>query len=538
MGRKSVMFALAALLAIVLSGSLDIARSEEPAPPAIVIWQGLVEVNGSAIFSANQTLVILPGTTVRIRTVEPSCTEGSAPVITVAGHLVADGNDTAHIRFVSVTADGAICTAGREALLIYSGKSARDQSLTFCDFTGGTLLCYQTALSVLNCTFNHTQVRFSGDNSTVEGCTFLDSPLSVFPSSATLIANNTLTRSAQDESGIYLYDRAIVRNNTISNCVSGIEASIWISGTVAGNTITGCLEAVNSTGGLDITRNSLTGNGVGVRSWSGLDRLDQNLIAGNDIGIASLSRLAGTENNTFRTPGGTANRLADIQEMVLVSGQVVDGNGQTLAAAVTIQDSTGRTVFTGDPKFLALTAYEKLPDGTERRYTPLSAKTTVLGASNSTVLNGSFSISFRLRLDLYPDLIVQSFRGPLSGVAAGDRVPLTVTVRNTGKVLARNFRVAIYVDGEQVDLRHVNSLGPGEGRNLTFDWTASAGTHSFKAVADSTAVVGELSEKDNSRSFSAELRAPISARAVPMTLPLVLLIVAGMVVLVMTTPRD
>jgi len=538
MSRASVVFALAALLALSLAQTLDNARPEEPVPPALVVWQGEMEVNGSVIFTANQTLVIMPGTIVRIRTVEPSCTEGSAPVITVLGDLVADGNDTARIRFVSVTADGAVCTAGREALLIYSGQSARNQSLTSADFTGGTLLCYQTALSVQNCTFNHTQVRFSGDNSTVEGCTFLDSPLSVFPRSATIISNNTFTRTAQDESGIYLYDSAAVLNNTISNCVSGIEAYIWISGTVAGNTITGCLEAVNSTGALDIGQNRLTGNGIGVRSWSGLDRLDGNLIAGNDIGIASLGRLAGTGNNTFRTPGGTANRLADVQELVLVSGQVVDGNGQTLFAAVTIRDSTGRTLFTGDPKFLALTAWEKLPDGTERRYSPFNASTTVLGASNSTVLDGNFSIGFTVRLDLYPDLIVQSFRGPLSGAAAGDRVPLTMTVRNTGNVPAHDFQVAASVDGEPAYLVHVNSLKPGEGRNLTFEWTASAGTHSFKAMADSTAAVSELSEKDNSRSIRAEIRAPVSARAVPLTLPLVLLIVAGMVILVMTTPRE
>jgi hypothetical protein len=529
---------LAAALSLALPGLAGNARADEPAPPARVVWQGEVEVNGSVVFSADQTLVILPGTTVRIRMVEPSCTEGTAPVITVGGDLVADGNESARIRFVSVTADGSVCTFGREAVLVYSGGAARNQSLSCSDFTGGTLLCYRTDMPIRNCTFNQTQVRFSGANSSVENCTFIDAPLTVLPSSAMLIANNTFTRGAQEESGIYLYDSAEVLDNTISNCVSGIETSIWINGTVRGNTITGCLEAINSTGALDISENTLTGNGVGLRSWAGLDRPAGNIIGDNDVGIASLGHVAGASNNTYRTADGRPNRQADIREMVLATGGCVDGNGQALDAPVTIADSAGRTVFSGDPEFVALTAYEKLPDGTERRYTPFSARASLAGASNSTMLDGSYNISFALRLELYPDIRVENFRGSFSGAAPGDQVLLTITLRNTGPVAARNFRVAAFADGHQAYLQYVNILGPGEGRNLTFRWTASAGAHSFRAVADPAGAVTELSEKDNSRSFSAEVSSPISARAVPMTVPVVLLVIAGLALILLAGPKD
>jgi len=523
-------------LAILFPGNIPVAG--EVAPPAEVIWQGDVLVNQSVTFDTNQTLIILPGTTVRIKTVAPSCTEGDAPVVTVAGNLVANGNETARIRFISVTSDGAVCTDGREALLVYSGASGRNQSISFSDFTGGSLLGYRTALRVRHCTFNQTGVRFSADNSTVENCNFLNSTLSVFPRSATVIANNSFTRQLQDEAAIYLYDSATVVNNTISNCVSGIEASIWISASITKNTITGCLEAINSTGALDIIGNNLTGNGVGVRSWAGLDRLTGNIIAGNEVGVISLGSLPGVGNNTFRSTGGAPNRLADVQEMVLASGGCVDGNGQTVSAAVTIRDSTGRTVFSGDPEFVPLTAYEKLADGTERRYTPFMAQASLAGASNSTTLEGNYSVSFSIRLELYPELSVQALRGSFKDASVGGQVPMTIQVRNAGKVAARNFRVAAFVDGKPAFVQHVNSLNPGEARNLTFEWTASKGRHTFRAMADSLGTVTENSEKDNSRSFSAEVRSPPAVPTATMVVPMVLLILIGLAFVFVAKPGN
>ncbi len=513
----------AAFLAVPFPAPQAAGTADATAPPELIVWQGTIEVNESIVFNADQTLVISPGTTVLIRTVAPSCTEGTAPVMTVAGDLVADGNDTARIRFVSVTADGEICTAGREAVLVYAGPNPRNQSISNSDFIGGTLACYQAAIPLLDCTFKNTQARFSGDRSVVERCTFLDSPLTVFPGSSTVIANCTFGRTEKDDSGIYLFDRATVRGNTITGCVSGVEASIWVEGTVTGNSITGCLEAINSTGALDIVGNSITGNGVGIRSWAGLDRLDGNLIAENDLGIASLGRLAVMVGNTFRSPSGAANRIADIQEMVLASGVCVDGNGQTIGVPVTIRDSTGRTVFFGDPEFVPLTAYRRMPDGTERRYSPFLANATSGSVSNSTVLDGTYNVSFSLRLDLYPELTVESFWGPASAAGPGGTAPMTITVRNTGNVPARNFRVAASVDGQPAFLQHVNSLEPGQARNLTFEWPVTAGRHMFVAVADPALTVSEPSEADNTRAFSADIRGRAPAMDVPAVMPLVML---------------
>ena len=124
MSRSMPVFVLAVLAVLALIAPAGTARAGDPAPPSTVVWQGEVVVNQSVVFNASQTLVILPGTTVLVRTVEPSCTNGSAPVITVTGDLVARGNDTARIQFRSVTADGTVCASGREALLIYSDRKS------------------------------------------------------------------------------------------------------------------------------------------------------------------------------------------------------------------------------------------------------------------------------------------------------------------------------------------------------------------------------------------------------------------------------
>jgi len=526
---------LVALLSTVLALAPPPAAAQEPAP-AVVIWEGRVLVNESVTFGADRTLVIRPGTEVRIRALAPSCTEGSAPLVTVAGGLVADGNGSARIRFIYVTEDGEVCAAGREALLVYAGPGAGPQSLSFADFTGGSFFGYRTALDLHDCTFNLTQVRFSGDASTVRNCTFRDSPLSVFPPSRTVIASNVFGRGLPDESGIYLYDCATVTNNTISGCVSGIEASIWVGGTVSGNDISGCLEAINSTGTLRIAENRLTGNGIGVRSWAGLDRLSGNLIAGNDIGVASLGPLEGTRDNLFIGPGGERNRLADVNEMVLAAGSCGDANGQPLRTPVTITDSGGRTVFSGDPEFVVLTAYERLPDGSERRHLPFTATASKAGARNSTTLDGTYSISFTLRLDLYPDLSVRSLGGPIDGASPGDRVPLTVRVQNLGQVPARNFRIAVYIDGEVAYRQPVDSLSPGGWRNLTFDWTATPGKHTVRAVADSGMDLAELSEGNNQRSLPAVVRsAPPPPRA--MAIGMVILTGAALALVAMSSPR-
>jgi len=528
MSCKKALIVLSAVLALPLAVLPEASHPEGAGLPAEVVWQGDIWVNESVIFQPNQTLIILPGTTVHIKMVAASCTEGSAPMVTAAGNFFADGNGTARIRFETYSSNGTPCTAGREAVLLYSNGTSYSQSITRADFQGGALLAFRANLTLNNCTFNYTPVKLSSDSSVIEDCRFTDSPLTVFPTSATVIRNNFLGRTGPDDVGIYLYDGVAVRGNTITNCLSGIEASVWVSGDITGNTITGCSEAVNSTGALNISGNTLTGNGIGVRSWTGMDIISGNLLAGNDIGVITLGHSPATAGNTFSAPNGTGNRRADIQEMLIASGAVLDGNGQPQTARVTVKDAFGSVVYFGDPEFMALTAYEKAPGGAEMRYPPFTATAELAGATNSTTFNGTYNTSFTIRLDLLPDLSFVSFKGPAGEVRPGELVRIRFAVQNTGNVSARGFRVLVTIDGKQAFLRQLTSLGPGEVHNYTFDWSAEEGRHDFKAVLDPAGGVGELSEKNNQRSFSAEVRPAQKLPPMSSALMLVLLIGAAL----------
>jgi hypothetical protein len=200
-------------------------------------------------------------------------------------------------------------------------------------------------------------------------------------------------------------------------------------------------------------------------------------------------------------------------------------------------DRSGRTVFEGEPDFVALETYERRPDGSEARYAPFTASASYAGASDSTVLNGTCNVSFVLRLDLLPELSVVSFRGPSAGARPGERVLVSLTVRNSGKVPARDFSVEVRIDGRTALVRYVNILDAGQTRNFTFEWPASAGKHSFRAVADPQGAVGEPDRSDDERAFTAEVRPAQELPPMSMTLMLVLFIAAAFAVMVIAWPK-
>ena len=525
-----------ALVSLALLLPSNMAAADDTQAPAQVVWRGDVWVNESVAFGPGQTLVIEPGTTVHIRMVAPSCTEGDAPVLTVGGNLVADGNATDRIRFETFFGNGTPCTIGRQAVFIHSTGEGGAQSIAYSDFTGGSFIGYGAGLTIRNSTFNWTRLRLTNDNSVVENCTFLDSPVSVFPASTTVIRNNHISRDAPEDSGIYLYDGVAVTGNTISGCISGIEATLWVAGELYGNTITGCIEAINSSGMLDMTNNTLTGNGIGIRSWAGTDIAAGNTITGNEVGIVTVGHSPGLLDNDFTGDGG--NDRADIQEMLIVSGVVEDGNGQPLQATVTISDSAGRTVYRGDPDFTTLLAYERRPDGSEVRFSPFTVSASLAGASNSSVLDGTYNASFVIRLDLLPELSVASFSAPAAAARPGDTVHVSLTVQNSGKVPARDFKVAVLIDGRPYFLRYINILDAGQARNLTFDWPATGGMHTFKAFADPNDTVREVDPNNDVRSITAEVGPAQELPPMSVTLTLVLFIAAAFTVMVIASPKS
>ena len=507
--------ALALVLAVALSVPFQLppAAGEGNGPARDeIIWEGDVYLNDTVSILSNQTLVVMPGSTVHIRGVAASCTEGNLPVLEINGSLRAEGTRERPITFVS--GEDLDNCSGREAMVIYTRDRGLTSVLSNVRFFGGNLLLSGISASIRDCRFNWTFVDMGDDRSVLENCTFLDSPIYFHTPSTTVIGNCTLTRSGQDEIGIHVESGITVQGCRISGCVFGIEATIGKTADISHNVVTGCMEGVHSMGNLSIRGNSFFGNGVGVNSTVGFDAVVDNIIAGNDVGLVTFGDPQAFLCNTYRT-NGTLNKVADIQQKLLVQGDIVDGNGLALRGLASIIDSAGRMVFEGDPAYVILTRYELLPNGSQRTYAPFRAVAYAFHDYYSADFDGSYRANFTLRLEsLLPQLAVGNITGPKPGTLPGDEVFLNATVRNIGDVAAGRFAVRLSIDGKTYLDRPVWGLAPGTAVNISFRWTAARGVHGIVITADPqesgpsnfTGEVRETVEWDNNASLRLDIR--------------------------------
>jgi len=499
-----------------------------------MIWDGDIFLNDTFSVLSNQTIVVRPGSTVHIRGVAASCTEGNLPMLEINGSIRAEGTPERPISFVSGE-DMPDCV-GREAMVIYTRDPSITSVLSNVRFTGGNLLLSGISASLNGCSFNFTYVDMGDDRSVMENCTFIDSPVYYHTASRTVMQNCTFRRTAPDDVGIHLSTGVRVLQSEISGCIFGLEATSGTAAEIKGCLVSGCIEGVHSMGNLSISNNTFRDNVVAVNSTAGYDMVRDNTIAGNEVGVVTFGDPASFLCNTF-VATGIHNGKADIQQKLLVQGDVVDGNGLALRAAASIKDCTGKLLFEGDPAYVILTRYERLSDGSERMYAPFTASAEMRGDSDNALFDGSYFANFTLHLvHLLPQLTVAGFHGPDAGTRPGDEVILNVTVRNTGEVAAGHFVVQLAVDGKPYLSRPVWGLAPGAGTNLSFRWTASEGSHRFIVTADpgvtgpATDVTGEVRETiegDNSLSLRADINAAPSLPPVPTGLMMLLLIGAG-----------
>ena len=107
----------------------------------------------------------------------------------------------------------------------------------------------------------------------------------------------------------------------------------------------------------------------------------------------------------------------------------------------------------------------------------------------------------------FPDLAVGSIDFDPATFEDGDPVDLTATVSNIGAGdTSRAFVVRFYVDDASIGTELVpGGLPSGTSTRVTHPWTAFPGQHAVKAVADSTGVVPEPAEGNNT------LEAPLPA---------------------------
>ena len=103
------------------------------------------------------------------------------------------------------------------------------------------------------------------------------------------------------------------------------------------------------------------------------------------------------------------------------------------------------------------------------------------------------------RESLAPDLTVTNITWSPSDILPGDTVTFTVTVKNIGKGnTTRNFYLRFEIDGSFVGRKEVlDGLTANESLSVSWNWTASPGNHSVKAIADEYNSVNESNETNN-----------------------------------------
>jgi len=87
-------------------------------------------------------------------------------------------------------------------------------------------------------------------------------------------------------------------------------------------------------------------------------------------------------------------------------------------------------------------------------------------------------------LTLAPDLIIKDFSWLPADAAVGDTVNFTMTIRNQGIGRAEDSRTVCFIDGHYIDSLDTEEIGADAEVTKTFQWTAGAGSHNIKIVAD------------------------------------------------------
>ena len=102
------------------------------------------------------------------------------------------------------------------------------------------------------------------------------------------------------------------------------------------------------------------------------------------------------------------------------------------------------------------------------------------------------------------DLLITDLTRNPQNPSAGETVVITVTVRNDGQGATKDFFVHVYLDDDPNPRWRLSISGieAGQSAATTFTWTAVAGAHSFKAVADGRQEIPETTTANNELTVS------------------------------------
>ncbi len=134
--------------------------------------------------------------------------------------------------------------------------------------------------------------------------------------------------------------------------------------------------------------------------------------------------------------------------------------------------------------------------------TATADSTDAIAESNES--NNTRSASFKVLKMKQPDLIVSALSSNKTEYTPGETITISATVRNQGESAAGGFYVALSSFDLTTQTKYVSSLAAGGTTTVTFTYTAptftSTKTVTVMATADSTGIVAESNESNNTRS--------------------------------------
>ncbi|MCJ8503060.1 fibronectin type III domain-containing protein [Desulfatitalea alkaliphila] len=370
---------------------------------------------------------------------------------------------------------------------------------------------------------------------------------------------NSPTPGAGHWSGIRFQNTAVDDRSRLEHCIveyggSGSQGNIYVSNTnlsIRLNTIRNSdsngiyLTGAGSSGTI-IACNNITGNLVGIYTTSNAQPLigNNNFINNRDYGVRNTSSvpvstinnwwgdingpnqtgddtLGNVEYTPWRTvPSDCAGGVPhnDPPFVPQNPGPAHEATGVDFPDRAVVLTWTG-----GDPNPSDTVAYTILWGKDIDALTPLDEE---LSTASYTVVNIQPDTTYFWRVvardnhgaetaspvwrfttaNPQPDLVVSDLTWtPATGIEAGQSVTYTATIRNIGAgATTRNFRVNFRVNNTLVNNQWVSALiPPGESIQVTHRWTALVGPVNVTVEADSTNVIDEDNESNNSRNAGA-----------------------------------
>ncbi len=190
----------------------------------------------------------------------------------------------------------------------------------------------------------------------------------------------------------------------------------------------------------------------------------------------------------------------------LPSGSSVSGytgqSGDTLTIWIPVSEANANRSFS-----LSVTGKDNRTRSNMFAYAPGNSSLQRVLVAKSAEYNDAQMVGVAVNTpQIYADLTITSLSSNASSYDAGDTITITATVKNQGLRNASGFYVSLTSSDLSTQSKYFSSLSAGSSTTVTYTYTAalfsSTRDVTVTATADSTGVVAESNEGNNTRSTS------------------------------------